>query len=270
MSNFRDRTRAIVAQGEQERKSFAPKGAPARLYNYWLDNSRSDKAAAIRSGRRRENFCHWFWTMLILAPALAFGRFIDRHAWLIAVPILVAVVALFWALIADFGIVSVLIGIGIAIAFIAALAGLIVGVEALHKRFPVAMGRIGVGLVIAAFASVVVLLAFAFISSTGTVGAVIVTALFLTVAGIVWKFQDIASYIEGREEQKLRERIERKYEEPAVVAEPREPGALSKFFKGAGEFIVMVAQFVRVKKWKTCPLIDVTPEQRGEVSDAAL
>lgn len=256
MSKFRERTAAIVEQGGSERKSFQPKGAPAKVYNYWLNNSEGSKAGKIRRGERRENFCHWFWVVVFFAPMLAVGNFIDRHAWVLGLPLLAMIGGLVWAIVSEYGWGDLFWGIGA----VALLAGILVAavyvIDVLGKKYPVAMEKVGIGAVIAAMVGVVGLVLFAFISSTGTVGASIVGVVAVIIGIVVWKFQSIASYIEGREEHRIAEAAKRPAVE-AVVREPREPGKVALFFKGFGEFVVMVAQFVRVKKWKTCPLIEV-------------
>lgn len=71
MSKFRDRAREIKAAGEAERGNFTPTGVPLRTYNYWLENSESNKAALIRLGGQKENFCH-FWRVVVLWAPLLF------------------------------------------------------------------------------------------------------------------------------------------------------------------------------------------------------
>ena len=42
-----------------------------------------------------------------------------------------------------------------------------------------------------------------------------------------------------------------------VYGPKKEPGRLKKFFAGLGDFFVLAANVVRVKKWKICPLVEV-------------
>lgn len=267
MSKFRERTAAIVEQGEAERKSFEPKGAPARVYNYWLSHSDSPKAFAIRNGSRRENFCHWFWVVVFFAPMLSAGRFIDRNTWVLGIPIFGGALALVGVIIAEFGFLSFLMGVGVVLLVAAGLVGLFVAIDALSDKFPKAMTVLGLSLVGIAVAGVVGLLLWKFLTSTGLVGGSILALVLVVVAVVIWKFQSIASYIEGRaeiSEQKAMERRLAARDEPVTV---REPSRLDKFFKGFGEFVVMVAQFIRVKKWKTCPLIEVNAVPRDNEED---
>lgn len=89
--------------------------------------------------------------------------------------------------------------------------------------------------------------------------SVFVLALFFIVSYI-------SDYISGRRALKREaayDAEEKYYEEfgyypSEAKIEPREPGIFSKFFTGIGDFIVFVAQIVRVKKWKICPIVDIT------------
>lgn len=78
MSNLRDKAREIREQGEAERNNFEPSGAPLRLYNYWLKRSSTKDAEAIRDGRRKENFCHFWRVVVFWAPFMWFRRGVVR------------------------------------------------------------------------------------------------------------------------------------------------------------------------------------------------
>lgn len=264
MSNFRERTAEIVEQGKAERKSFAPKGAPMRVYNWWLANSDSVAASRISTGTRRENFCHWFWVVVLFAPALKVGKWLDRNAWVFAIPVVGIAITLVWALIDSFGIGSFLLGILGAVVIAAVLTGGILVIEALVERFPDAMAKIGIGIVCAVVGAVFLFLSYLLLFDAHIVVSVIYALLLVATPILIWKFQSIADYIEGREEIRIREAAARPVVE--TTTEPREPNAIERALKNIGEFIVMVAQFIRVKKWKTCPLIDVLPEQREDVA----
>lgn len=85
MTDFKTKAEQVKAAGIAERGNFQPHGAPLRLYNYWLEHSKSKKAYAIRWLDRKENFCHFWRVVVIWAPLMALVRGFKR-----ALPVLSA------------------------------------------------------------------------------------------------------------------------------------------------------------------------------------
>jgi len=258
MSNFRKRTAEIVAAGEAKRGQWEPTGAPRRAYDYWLENSDSRKAEAIRWGNRKENFCHFWRVVAFWSPMLRMGKFMGRHdGWffgVFAAAVVLVVLTLLGSLIADVGIVNFLLGaLGFA-GVVAVMGGLITGFVTLCEKFPKVMGTIGLGLLALA------VLAFnAAIYTDTLVGGGIVSFLILSVLVVFWKFDAIDAYFVGRAELK-REQREAEWRERIESGEPveyREPGKVAKFFKSVGEFLMMFVQVIRVNKWKICPIVEL-------------
>lgn len=77
----------------------------------------------------------------------------------------------------------------------------------------------------------------------------------------------LGTYIKGRRSMKRRAKDEADdafYDEHGYfpwsvenMSPPREPGRISKFFSGIGDFIVLGAQVIRVNKWKICPIVTI-------------
>lgn len=87
-------------------------------------------------------------------------------------------------------------------------------------------------------------------------GAVAVVALGIFVAMV------LSDYVSGKralaeQQRELYYETHGEYPKPPV----REPSALDRkmsgFFRGLGDFIVLIAQVVRVNKWKICPTVEI-------------
>jgi MFS family permease len=90
---------------------------------------------------------------------------------------------------------------------------------------------------------------------------VVLTALGF-VAGIVVLFivlWTVGTYIEGK---RALTREKQKQAAAVYIAEtgdlpPVKPSRTSRFFSGLGDFLVLLVQVVRVKKWKICPIVEI-------------
>lgn len=79
MSNFREKAQAVKAAGEAERGNFTPSGVPKRMYDFWLQNTKSLNGRRVREGRRKENFCHFWRVVAIWAPLMFVTKTVERH-----------------------------------------------------------------------------------------------------------------------------------------------------------------------------------------------
>lgn len=88
------------------------------------------------------------------------------------------------------------------------------------------------------------------------VAATVLVAIISKLAGY------LVDYLAGR--RQMQELIEQEYiedyfDEHGKLPPPRtrEKGRLARFFSGLGDFIILIAQAVRVSKWKICPIVDI-------------
>lgn len=274
MTNFRDRAREVKKAGENERGNFTPHGVPKRMHTYWLENSDSKKARRIRYGTQKENFCHFWRVVLIWTPLLWMKSLATKIATslpfliVLALGVVAGVVALF-VYVDDFWQVPLyVLGMGIALA----LVGLtLTGLDWLHSRYwkkswnRYVYGAILIVIILLGVASVSYAL-YAWARETSVLTVVVSLALFALAAlgggyAILW----MSDYLKGKralaeEERKTRwdafMRGDIGYDE-YYDGPRRAPGRISKFFSGVGDFIVLISQVVRVKKWKICPLVEV-------------
>ncbi len=278
MNNFREKAREVKAAGVAERGNFEPTGVPKRMYNFWLNETNSKKGKAIRRGTRRENFCHFWRVVAIWAPLLFLGcLFLDLldsplFIGLVGLVLLGGFVTLFFV-VNDFWIVvaTILAIIFTALASVAVCAGLVFLQEKYWKDSWTPVFR-KVCLTIAGIL-VVAAVAFGFYAWITATSATFV-GLFLVVCvvfGLVLSFAGAkaANFISGKRaiaREKNRERTDAFLRGEITRAEyvghnRREPNRFEKrmaaIFSGIADFIVLIAQVVRVNKWKICPLVEV-------------
>ena len=267
MSNFRERAAEIKAAGEAQRDDWTPHGVPKQIYDFWLENSRSLDAARLRRGSRQENFCHFWRVVAIWAPLLVLGHKLDSvldSKWLPPVGIAIVLVALLSVATALDGLGIMLLVMASILALIGIIVGFAFGMEWLMDHYPAGMKRVGKYSGIAALVGLAGLLIFGWLALTGYVGAIILFAL--ACAGVVFyvNLDNISAWIQGRRELK-RERMKDLADEDVDYfmehgewpGMNKEPGRLSKFFSGVGDFLVLLAQVVRVNKWKICPIVNI-------------
>lgn len=310
MSNLREKARAVKAAGEAERGNFEPTGAPKRLYAYWLRNSDSSKAEAIRWGTRKENFCHFWRVVAIWAPLMWLSKKFSDNLDIIGVVLGLIVVAAFVTaliLVNDFWLV-VLGALGIIVGFTVGVFGLIAGISATltpeerrradlmrNRKTIIISGIIGfptfiVGFLFAhllglvhrfvwqpaknhpkpALAVFLVLLSqiglWGAYAISGLSGMVVLTLIVLGAAAIValgvFVAVVVSDYVSGKREL-VRQQHELYYETHGEypVVEKKQPSVVDRkidaFFRGIGDFIILIAQVVRVNKWKICPIVEV-------------
>lgn len=109
----------------------------------------------------------------------------------------------------------------------------------------------------------VVGLGFVLIGLITAVGwwTLLVPAGVLVFTGVAFGIALLADYVSGRRQQLRDAQYEAYYAalSNGVAAEyPTPKRSISKrFFSGVGDFIIFVAQVVRVKKWKICPTAEI-------------
>lgn len=315
MSNFRAKAAEIREAGEAERGNFTPTGAPKRLYEYWLARTTSEKGRAIRSGNRKENFCHYWRVVAIWAPLMWLWRGVEAAAQnVIVLGILgcALVGAFVWACIAFGSVLTVVLWI-LAAALATAYAGLgvLCGValgfneqERIDNELPTGKFMligvlIGFVVVLPAYGitnlirwwrremqqhngklvvALISLIPIAWIVLVGifegwkhaalVAGFLLLGALVAAV--LIFLGIKAADWISGKRaiiKRRAEERFEKWLEEQPLPAhvEPRKPGKISKFFKaffrGIGDFLIFMAQVVRVNKWKVCPIVEIDNEK---------
>lgn len=271
MSNLRDKAREIKAAGEAERGNFEPSGAPLRLYNYWLERSNSDRAKGVRRGTQRENFCHFWRVVAIWAPLMflrkKFVQVVEHPATLVLLGA-AAIGALIFGGMTSSSFLTFLIWMGIGLVAAAAVVALVLYVKSiwrdswtsgLSKAVPYFAGALAIAYVVFLLVIGFIELGWMLIPWVLGLGAAAVVVI-ATVAFIGSKLSD---FIAGR--RKMRRdaeeaRIDAAYErgEDPFEVPAREPSRIQRFFSAVGDFIVLIAQVVRVNKWKICPMVDIS------------
>lgn len=275
MSKFRERAAEVKAAGEEARGDFTPHGVPLRMYNWWLANSPSEKADAINSGTRKENFCHFWRVVAIWTPLLwALKKVLDGGEWVAervtgtqaavaGVTLLVGVVALVVTTTGDWSQFLSFLGFLLLITTgIATVMGLIFFlIEKTEDGFLYLMGTI----VLAAY----VFMTYAGFKDIGWWVFLIELGIVAGLAALIVTVIAVGEWIEGARanaRRKAKDADEAAWndymndEGPNPYARKvKQPGRLSKFFSGVGDFLVLATQVVRVNKWKICPLVEVEP-----------
>ena len=261
MPDFRDRAEAVKSAGEARRGEFNPTGVPLKVYKYFVEHG--GRAPA------QENFCHFWRVVVIWAPLmwLVLGATeLATKTW-VQVSVLVALVATVVFLCLSFH--SFAIGIGVAVALAVGVLALFFTVNWIVHF----VERHHLGSLIGS----TLLISFAVLVGAGVVFALVMLGLevawwapFAVIAGAaalvglsiggIWLAE---KHTEKNRAKRAKEREERWefFDEhghfPEDEREPREPGKVSKFFHGLGDFLILAANIVRVNKWKICPIVTI-------------
>lgn len=236
--NLRSKSNAVLDKGKQERGLFMPEpnSVPTRMYNFWVEEFHSGEYP------RNENFCH-FWRVVVFWAPLT---------WLI-----VKIVFPFFES-------KPMRAVGRALAkpFSAVERGYTsLGTREQRQKFWSRVGYGVLGLLLLAAAGLLVGAAMAsfweFLIGIG---------LFFGIVGLVFGLAYLGDIVtrgrrakrkaenDARLEAMLRGEIS---SDEYIYGPKKEPGRLKKFFAGLGDFFVLAANVVRVKKWKICPLVEV-------------
>lgn len=281
-----DKTRDTIERGKENRGDFTPKAGsvPVRMYNYWLRQSKTPGAALIRTGARKENFCHYWRVVAIWAPLRALlnagDAFLNSRfagAAIIAVGVaLLAYGALtingFWS--------GLLIALGIILGISAAIAAIvgsaILVCEKIPEKFPNFARRVEnvfkspktwLGLGGLVVAGIIVLT-----SGTNPVSYLVWGLIIgsLTLAGLA--IVKLIDYENGKAAKRQEEWDALTWEDQDKIIDyldyinnvKKEPSriqvAIVNFFGHIYDFLELGVQVVRVNKWKICPLVEIPQE----------
>ena len=286
-----EKTRATLEAGKANRGEFKPKAdsLPVRSYNYWLNNSKSDKAEDIRYGSRRENFCHYWRVVAIWAPLLKLGKslntLVENPITYVVLGIIAIALLVGGSLFIDGFFVSLAIGVGILLAIVAAGLALVVGLSFLgdfiEDRFPKFVVKVenffkswktwaGIGgLILAA-------IVYATSAGTGGIGYIVWASVFAFLGLSGFAIVKALDYAEGKRAQRQAEWDALDFDTQDAIFDylhdlnriKRKPNRVERWFVGAGNAIVDVLEFivqvVRVNKWKICPLVEIPQETRED------
>lgn len=310
MSNLREKARAVKAAGEAERGNFEPTGAPKRMYDYWLRNTKSSRGRAVRRGSRKENFCHFWRVVAIWGPLMWLSKTLSNNsdrifaavgiAAAIAFVVALLTVADFWMLV--LGVLAATTAFGVFVGgFIAGISfsltpedrhhadlmtstktiavfavlgfpGFVLGflsaqalglidrlVKGPIRRHPKAAGLITAGTVLAL--SLYVSFLIGGFAGIGLLSLILVGSAAVVALGVLASVV-MSDYVSGKRSlaEQQRELYYETHGEYPVPAS-REPNAferkLDALFRGLGDFIILIAQVVRVNKWKICPTVEI-------------
>lgn len=243
--NFRDKAKEIKERGAAERRNFTPRGVPLKMYNYWLNNSRTSIVAiGIQGGYRKENFCHYWRVVALWAPLLWLLNFLTAKKMVVSYIVLLSLAALAGlTMVFVFGQVEIFLEVlGGILATCLALAllflsvyGMSVWFDSWNKRTRDKFKKIS-GYVLFSLALFAVLAGIVALGTT--VGWLLlllsVSGALLTVAVCV-----AVGYII------LKRRVK------------NDNSRVKDFASGVGDFAVLASQVVAVKKWKICPFVDI-------------
>lgn len=245
--NLRSKARAIENQGKAARTDYTPQGKPLDVYKWWVDNGGDP--------RRPENFCHFWRVVVIWAPIeYILFKFIEATNTKTKIGLgtsLYATLAVILGVIFVWKITIDMIGIPIVAGIVVALFYGLTQIPFIDRHgediIIIIVGALAVFVIGAIFVSG--LLSFGWWFLLGFVG-------ILAGVGIFALISIAASWGVGLAVEHHREvKKNRVVDSPAI--EPKGPGIAKRFFSGVGDFLVLLAQIVRVKKWKICPIVKI-------------
>lgn len=234
------KTEQIVKQGRHERGRYDPEpgSVPYRLYQDY-----------VRRGGYvpdQENFCHFWRVVVFWAPAMwlrdhtvntdGFKSFVLSPAG------------------------RVLRGVGRVISFPFRLLGR--GITKIENHFNLDAEDIFMyilsGLLVASVLSMLV--------SLGVTKAwwmpFVVIAGFAAFCGVVIGISALLENASEKRRKRLRDAIDsgELTLDQYWALRVKKPGRVKRFFRGVGQLLVLLAQIIRVKKWKICPLVNIDPQ----------
>jgi uncharacterized membrane protein len=294
--SLREKANEVKAAGERARGNWTPQGKPLELYKRWV----TDRRARGKDAPTRENFCHYWRVVAIWYPlSVVRNKVVDIALHDATAPTLfiIAAIAVVVGIITG-SILSreFLYMVLTVLAVLYFAIGAVVGAEASQhhakgKKFeradkwflaifaPVALPvfalgwallkvsvntRANVALGIAGLV-VLALVAWGLIGLWTAIGfwtlAILGTIALLVAALVVcvpWVTNLIAHRREVAYEKSLNRPITRVH---TVPSKRKKPSVVSRFFTALGDFIILLAQVVRVNKWKICPIVEVNVDE---------
>lgn len=281
MSNFREKAQEIKSAGIAERNNFTPHGVPKRIYSYWLNNSQSRKAVDIRTGYRRENFCHFWRVVVIWAGLLRLGHFLMNvfdtvitTKWFAIIAGMMMAVAFTIALTVTGAWLGFLAVIGIIVGIIALSFGIVLGCIVLHDKYwnsdwNERAGKIAGWSVLSLMAAFAIFLIVLLTINVGWIFLICLGIAVVLASGLIYGISKWTNHLAGKRalaRKKHQEFVHSlTYDEYCNWIDEQgkkpEPGrfdkALVTFFSGIGDFLILIGQIVRVKKWKICPFVEI-------------
>lgn len=129
--SLRTKAAEVKERGVQQRGNWTPPETAKKIYDYWLKESNSTKSHEIWSGKRKENFCHFWRCVAIWGPLFFLGNVImDVGPWILGILGGVALVVAIIALVTIPGAwLMTLLGVGIASAAVLNVIGLCAGIS---------------------------------------------------------------------------------------------------------------------------------------------
>jgi hypothetical protein len=269
MSNFRMKTNEVLEKGKKERGNFQPPGLLVGMYNYWLNASESDKAYEIRSGKRRENLCHFGRIILFWAPMFWISNKANRfvsNPFGATISVAIALALAVWACMVSGAVLSVVMIALLSAVLIAEAAGVGYVAYRAHQRFWNSdwnhwAEKIGLGFLFAVLASILISL-FVIATMAHWWAPFAILAGFACFAGLIALMVYVETYIRGkralaRELTRAKIAAMSNEEYQTYLNQKNEPSKANKFFSGLGDILIFVFQFARVKKWKICPFVEI-------------
>ncbi len=297
MGKLKDKAREIRDEGAESRKNFTPEEdtAPLRMYQYWLDNS-------LVTPPKTENFCHYWRVVLIWGPltwlrvALTSktGAVLIVAAWLAGAAALIVladshVVTAMTTLGAPYIAGGIILGVmwftdeagplakRLSILFapvVLLFLAVAYAVRAIFRSRPLKLLSKHADTVIPAFfigiaALLLIFLVVATVIEEGWIalfiGIGMIGALIVAVGVVLFIIEYFASK-RAKVKKARRAEFDRlpPEERIEILTKSREPSRIRLFFQGVGDFIVLIAQAVRVNKWKICPIVIIPTSTRKQ------
>lgn len=259
--SLRTKAMEVRARGIAERDNFTPHGTALKIYKYWANDP-------VTLPPENENWCHYWRVVAIWAPFLYVqNKFLDATGTGTRIAVgAAAYIGLFfligWWTTPAVIVISIggpiVIGILVLIAF---------GVarycpESIKRFLDNHEDSILATFLILFAISGITIISIMIITSLGWLGLLIIPGAVIAL-GVVALLGAIVSsvlsdFISGKRAKVLDARHEyfmKHNEFPPAKIKIRKPSKVKAFFSGVGDFIVFVAQVVRVFKWKKCPLM---------------
>lgn len=235
---FATKAQEIKIQGEMARGEFNPRPGTAHLkmYKYWLDNG--------GLAPKQENFCHYWRVVIFWGPVF----------WLV----LTVLIPLFTSR------PMRAFGRGLGKIFSTPADAYIQIPHEKRRKFWDTVALI-FGIVVGLFFLGLVAVAF----FKEPIESLIVTAAAIGFLAAAIGFGYLVSVLIDRADKRRmaqRDSFFEKLDKGEITWEQfdsignKKPWRIRKFFRGVGEFLVLLFQVVRVKKWKVCPLVTI-PEK---------